>query len=96
VLAAAAAAYAAGNVAFRRVVECRARLLLVRLSLALALTTALLGIVRPALPVSAAIFAAAGFVAGGRTLIGSAVGLEAAAERRRAVMGARTAAQQLG
>jgi predicted MFS family arabinose efflux permease len=96
VLAAAAAAYAAGNAVFRRVVECRARLLLVRLSLVLAATVALLGLVRPALPVSAAIFAAAGFAAGGRTLIGSAVGLEAAPEQRRAVMGARTAAQQLG
>jgi predicted MFS family arabinose efflux permease len=96
VLAAAAAAYAAGNVFFRRIVECRARLVLVRLSLALAAAVALFGIVRPALPVSAALFAAAGFVAGGRTLIGSAVGLEAAAEKRRAVMGARAAAQQLG
>jgi len=35
-------------------------------------------------------------VAGGRMLIGSAVGLEAAPERRRAVMGSRAAAQQLG
>jgi predicted MFS family arabinose efflux permease len=96
VLAAGAAAYAAGNVLFRRVVECRARLLLVRLSLALAAAVALFGIVRPALPVSAAFFAAAGFVAGGRTLIGSAVGLEAEPKKRRAVMGARTAAQQLG
>jgi predicted MFS family arabinose efflux permease len=96
VLAAGAAAYAAGNVFFRRVVECRARLLLVRLSLMLAVSVALFGSMRPALPVSAALFAAAGFLAGGRTLIGSAVGLEAAPERRRAVMGARAAAQQLG
>jgi predicted MFS family arabinose efflux permease len=96
VLAAAAAAYAAGNVFFRRVVECRARVLLARLSLALGVGVVLLGAVRPALPVSAVIFAATGFAAGGRTLIGSAVGLEAAPERRRAVMGARTAAQQLG
>lgn len=96
VLAAGAAAYAAGNVFFRRVVDCRARVLLVRLSLLLAGVVGLFGIVRPGLPVSAALFAAAGIVAGGRTLIGSAVGLEAAQERRRAVMGARTAAQQLG
>jgi predicted MFS family arabinose efflux permease len=46
--------------------------------------------------VSALIFAAAAFVAGGRTLVGSAVGLEATPERRRAVMGARAAAAQLG
>jgi predicted MFS family arabinose efflux permease len=96
VLAAAAAAYVAGNVSFRRVVECRAHALLVRLSLALAVGVALLGIVRPALPVSAAIFAATGFIAGGRTLIGSAVGLDSAPERRLAVMGARAAAAQLG
>ena len=39
---------------------------------------------------------ATAFVAGGRTLIGSAVGLDAAPERRLAVMGARAAAAQLG
>lgn len=96
VLAAGAAAYVAGNVLFRRVVECRARVLLVRLAFVLAAAVALFGIVRPALPVSAALFAVAGFFAGGRTLIGSAVGLHAASERRLAVMGARVAAQQLG
>jgi predicted MFS family arabinose efflux permease len=96
VLAAAAGAYAAGNVFFRRVVECRARLLIVRMSILLALGVALFGLVRPALWVSALIFAAAAFVAGGRTLVGSAVGLEATPERRRAVMGARAAAAQLG
>jgi predicted MFS family arabinose efflux permease len=96
VLAAGAAAYVAGNVSFRRVVACRAHILLVRLSVVLAVGVALFGIVRPGLPVSAALFAATAFVAGGRTLIGSAVGLEAAPERRLAVMGARAAAQQLG
>jgi len=96
VLAAAAAAYVAGNIYFRRVVECRAYTLLVRLSLVLAVGVALFGVVRPSLPVSAAIFSAAGFVAGGRTLIGSAVGLDATPEQRLAVMGARAAAAQLG
>jgi predicted MFS family arabinose efflux permease len=96
VLAAGAVAYVAGNVYFRRVVQCRAPILLIRLSFVLALGVALFGIVRPALPVSAALFAATAFVAGGRTLIGSAVGLEAAPERRLAVIGARTAAAQLG
>jgi DHA1 family inner membrane transport protein len=97
VLAAAAAAYVAGNVSFRRVVDCRApHALLVRLSLVLAVGVVLLGTVRPALPVSAAIFAATGFIAGGRTLISSAVGLDSAPERRLAVMGARAAAAQLG
>jgi len=96
VLAAGAAAYVAGNVYFRRVVACRPHTLLVRLSLVLALGVALFGTVRPALPVSLGLFAATAFVAGGRTLIGSAVGLEAAPERRVAVMGARAAGQQLG
>jgi len=96
VLAAAAGAYAVGNVYFRRVVECRARTLMVRLSLVLALGVALFGLVRPALWVSAVLFAGAAFVAGGRQLIGSAVGLETTPERRRAVMGARTAASQFG
>jgi predicted MFS family arabinose efflux permease len=96
VLAAAAAAYVAGNILFRRVVACRAHILLVRLSVVLAVGVALFGIVRPSIPVSAVLFAATAFVAGGRTLIGSAVGLEAAPERRVAVMGARAAAQQLG
>jgi predicted MFS family arabinose efflux permease len=96
VLAAGAVAYVAGNVYFRRIVACRAQTLLVRLSLVLALGVALFGTVRPALPVSLGLFAATAFVAGGRTLIGSAVGLEAAPERRVAVMGARAAGQQLG
>jgi predicted MFS family arabinose efflux permease len=96
VLAAGAAAYVAGNVYFRRIVACRPHTLLVRLSLVLALGVALFGTVRPALPVSLGLFAATAFVAGGRTLIGSAVGLEAAPERRVAVMGARAAGQQLG
>ena len=96
VLAAGAAAYVAGNVYFRRIVACRAHTLLVRLSLVLALGVALFGTVRPALPVSLGLFAATAFVAGGRTLIGSAVGLEAEPERRLAVMSARSAAQQLG
>ena len=92
----AAAAYLAGNVFFRRMVACRAPSLLVRLSVVLALGVALFGIVRPGLPVSLALFAATAFVAGGRTLIGSAVGLDAGPERRLAVMGARAAAAQLG
>jgi predicted MFS family arabinose efflux permease len=96
VLAAAAGAYALGNVYFRRVVECRARALIVRLSLLLAVGVALFGVVRPTLWVSAGLFAATAFVAGGRTLIGSAVGLDMAPERRRAVMGARAAANQFG
>jgi len=95
-LAAGAVAYVGGNVYFRRAVACRAPTLLVRLSIVLAVGVACFGAVRPALPVSLMLFTATAFVAGGRTLIGSAMGLEAAAELRLAVMGARAAAAQLG
>jgi predicted MFS family arabinose efflux permease len=95
-LAAGAAAYVAGNVLFRRMIDCRAKALLVRLSLALAVGVALFGAIRSAVWLSALLFSATAFVAGGRMLLGSAVGLEAAPDRRRAVMGSRAAAQQLG
>jgi predicted MFS family arabinose efflux permease len=95
-LAAGAAAYVAGNVLFRRMMTCRPKVMLVRLSLGLAVGVALFGAIRSAVWVSVLFFSVTAFVAGGRMLIGSAVGLEAAAERRRAVMGSRAAAQQLG
>jgi predicted MFS family arabinose efflux permease len=95
-LAAGAAAYVAGNVLFRRMMTCPPKVMLVRLSLGLAVGVALFGAIRSAVWVSVLFFGMTAFVAGGRMLIGSAVGLEAAAERRRAVMGSRAAAQQLG
>jgi len=96
VLAAGAAAYVAGNITFRRVVGTDVRAKLIALSPAMAVAVLLLGTVHPTLAVSAALFAAAGFVAGGRTLLGSAYGLELAPERRLAVMGIRAAASQFG
>jgi predicted MFS family arabinose efflux permease len=96
VLALAAGAYVAGNLAFRRLVGRDSRWLLVRLALGLAVSVALFGAVRPGLVVSASLLAACAFVAGGRTLIGNAFGLEAAPERRRAMMAARAAAVQFG
>ena len=96
VLAAAAAAYVAGNVYFRRIVECRAHICSSGLSLVLAVGVALFGIVRTSLPVSAALFAATGFVAGGRTLIGQRRRPRRNPGARLAVMGARAAAAQLG
>jgi predicted MFS family arabinose efflux permease len=96
VLALAAGGYVAGNLTFRRFVGGESRRLLVQLSLALAASVALFGAVRPDLFVSAILLAALAFLAGGRTLVGSALGLEVAPERRRAVMAARAAAVQFG
>ena len=96
VLAAGAAAFVAGNLTFRRFVGTDVRAKLIGLSPAMALGVLLLGTVRETLALSAAVFAAASFVAGGRVLLGSAYGLELAPERRLAVMGIRAAATQFG
>jgi predicted MFS family arabinose efflux permease len=96
VLAGIAAAYVAGNLLFRRFVGGDSRSLLVRLALLLAVGIMLFGAVRPGLVVSAVLLAVPAFLAGGRTLIGNAFGLEEAPERRLAVMAARAAANQFG
>lgn len=97
ILGAVAVAYLPGNaVASRLVGRVSARALLPRLSLAAAALVALFGAVRPSVLWSAAIFAVLGFVMGGRTFTGSAFGLEAAPDRRLAVMGVRAAALQFG
>jgi predicted MFS family arabinose efflux permease len=95
-LAAAAAAFVGGNLAFRRLVSDDPRSQLASLALALAIVVALFASFRPNVAVSTALFAAAGFLAGGRTLIGNAFGLQAAPDRRLAVMGMRAATTQLG
>jgi predicted MFS family arabinose efflux permease len=95
-LAAAAIGYVAGNMTLRRRVADDPAALLVRLALALAATTVAFGALRPAVAVSAAILAASAFLAGGRTLLGNAAGLEAAAEQRLALMAARSATLPLG
>jgi DHA1 family inner membrane transport protein len=97
VLAGAAGAYVAGNLAFRGFADSdHVRVPLLRLSLLLAVAVPLFGTIRPGLSVSAALFAAAAFVAGGRTLLGNAFGLRAAPERLLALMGARAASTQFG
>jgi predicted MFS family arabinose efflux permease len=93
-LAVAAAAYVAGNLAFRRLAE--ATRLLPTLLLALAATTALFGAVRTSVLASVAIFSAAAFAAGARTLISSAAALASPTELRPAAMAARSASMQLG
>ena len=96
VLGAAAAVYVPGNLVFRRLVDEHARTLLVALALAAAATVAVLGAVRPSAWFSLAVFSLISFLAGGRTLVGSARGLDLAPELRLGVTGVRTAALQLG
>jgi predicted MFS family arabinose efflux permease len=96
VLAIGAGAYVAGNQVLRRFVERDARRLLVVLSVALAMTTALFGASRPSTVISAVLFSAAAFAAGGRTFISSAFGLAAPAELRPGAMAMRAASMQFG
>lgn len=96
ILAVAAAAFAAGTVAFRRFVLTDVRAKLLALSPALSLAVLALATVRPAPAVTTAIFVVAAFVAGGRMLLGNAAGLELAPERRITTMSIRTAANHLG
>jgi len=88
--------YVPGNLLFRRWVDAHGRLLLVALALAAAVTVAVLGAVRPSVWFSVAVFSLLSFIAGGRTLAGSARGLGLAPELRLGVTGVRTAALQSG
>jgi predicted MFS family arabinose efflux permease len=88
--------YVPGNFLFRRWVDAHGRTLLVALALSAAVTVALLGAVRPSLWVSLVLFSLLCFIAGGRTLAGSARGLGLAQELRLGVTGVRTAAIQSG
>jgi MFS transporter, DHA1 family, inner membrane transport protein len=88
--------YVPGNFLFRRWVDAHGRALLVALALSAAVTVALLGALRPSLWVSLVLFSLLCFIAGGRTLAGSARGLGLAQELRLGVTGVRTAAIQSG
>jgi len=88
--------YVPGNLLFRRWVDAYSRRLLVALALAAAATVLVLYAVRPSVWFSIAAFAALSFIAGGRTLAGSARGLGLAPELRLGVTGVRTAALQSG
>ena len=88
--------YVPGNFLFRRWVDAHSRSLLVGLALAAAVTVACLGAFRPSVWVSVGLFAALCFIAGGRTLAGSARGLGLAPELRLGVTGVRAAAIQAG
>jgi MFS transporter, DHA1 family, inner membrane transport protein len=88
--------YVPGNILFRRWVDSHSRLLLVALALSAAATVAVVGAVRPSVWFSVAVFSLLCFIAGGRTLAGSARGLGLAPELRLGVTGVRTAALQSG
>jgi MFS transporter, DHA1 family, inner membrane transport protein len=95
-LGAAALGYFPGTLPARRHVERHARTLLVVLGLTAAAGTALLGLVRPSPAASLILFAACMAAIGGRTIAGSAFGLDAAPDERVAVMSLRAAAVQFG
>jgi DHA1 family inner membrane transport protein len=96
VLAAAAAAFVAGNLAFRGLVGTDDRRRIIVLSLILAGLLPVFGAVRPGLAVSGVLMAAAAFFAAGRMLMGNAFGLKTAPDQRLAVTSARAAANQFG
>jgi predicted MFS family arabinose efflux permease len=96
VLALGGAAYVAGNITLRRLASHETGRPLVPLVLALAVTTALFGVLRPSILVSTALFSAAAFAAGGRTLVSSAFGLAVPAALRPGAMAMRAASMQFG
>ena len=85
-----------GTLLARRHTEHHARALLIVLGLTAAAGTALLGLVRPSPAASLVLFAACMAAIGGRTIAGSAFGLDAARDQRVAVMSLRAAAVQFG
>src|SRR5215211_1209530 len=95
-LGAAALGYFPGTLLSRRHAEHHARTLLVVLGLTAAAGTALFGLARPSPAASLVLFAACMAAIGGRTIAGSAFGLDAAPDQRVAVMGLRAAAVQFG
>jgi predicted MFS family arabinose efflux permease len=96
VLGAGAAVYVPGNLLFRRWIDDHDQRLLIVLALAAAATVAVLGAYRPSAWFSLGAYSLLAFLAGGRTLAGSARGLDLAPELRLGVTGVRTAALQLG
>ena len=95
-IAAGAAAYFPGNLLARRRAGESPRRLLALLGSGLAIVLAVFGAVRPGLWFSAAMFGLIVLLVGGRTLSGSAAGLQAAPGDEVAVMSIRAAAMQLG
>jgi DHA1 family inner membrane transport protein len=88
--------YLPGNFLFRRWVDVYSRRLLASLAISAAAIVAALYALRLSVWFTIAAFAALSFIAGGRTLAGSARGLRLAPEVRLGVTGVRTAAVQSG
>jgi predicted MFS family arabinose efflux permease len=89
-------AYLPGSLLFRRFIDRHAQRLLVSLALAAAVAAALVGAVRPGLWLTMPLLAVYVFLNSGRTLAGSAFGLDAAPGRAVVAMGIRAAATQIG
>jgi MFS transporter, DHA1 family, inner membrane transport protein len=95
-LAGAALAYMPGNFLARRWVDTHARPLLISLALGSAALVGVLGGIRAGVAASFGVFAVLAFASGGRTIAGSAYGLDAAPEEKVVVMSLRAAALQFG
>jgi len=95
-IAAGAVTYLPGNLLARRRTDDSPRQLLALLGGGLAIVLVLFGAVRPGLWFSAAMFGLIVLLIGGRTLSGTAAGLQAAPGDEVAVMSIRAAAMQLG
>jgi predicted MFS family arabinose efflux permease len=91
-----AVAYLPGNMLARRYVDTQSRRMLVALPVAAALLVAGFGCYRHGLLLSMALFALLAAVAAGRTIAGSALGLEVCERRRVFAMRLRAAATQFG
>ena len=92
----AAVAYLPGNFIARRWIGEWSRVLLILLPLVAAVLAALLGSYRPSLWVSAVVLSVLAFISAGRTIAGSALGLELCSMRRIFAMRIRAAAAQFG
>jgi len=95
-LAVAAGAYLAGNIASRRLVKADAFTVLASASLAVAVIDAAFGAVRAGAATSTLLLSLAAFLIGGRTLVSTAFGLSQPLELRPAVASLRAATMQLG
>jgi len=89
-------AYFPGSFFFRRFIDRSARWLLVGLGLAAALVAVLIGAARPGLWLTVPLLATYVFLNSGRTIAGSALGLDVAPGRSVTAMGMRASATQVG
>lgn len=96
VLGVAFLAYFPGSLLARRFIERSAQRLLVALALGAAVVAALIGAVRPDVWVTVLLLAVYVALNSGRTIAGSAFGLDAAPDRSVTAMGMRASATQLG